>query len=461
MTATNQFSAGREVPWFRLAKRLSIAAACAASFCLMMAGCAPTNLTEPSPPPQGPVPGPPVYGPAPTTVPPTGGPAPATPPGMENRIGVGFLAPLTGPRAVIGQSMLRAAQLALFEVADKNFVLLPRDTRGTPDGARAAAQEALSAGARLLLGPVFSDSVKSAAPVARAAGVSLIAFTNDRSVAGDGVYVLGVSPIDKINRVVGYAIHAGKTRLAALIPASPFGDLVLASFQAAVQRAGGIAIRTERYEPTQESMIEAVKRLGDYDTRRAALLAQRKQLAAQGDEVAKLALRRLEGRETLGDVEFDAVLVPETGEQVKALAPLLPYYEVDIRRVKVLGIDDWSSRSLRREPALKGAWYAGPPPDALDDFAGRYRRVYGADPHPLAALAYDAAALSAVLASHEGGPAFDAASLTASNGFAGSAGLFRLLPSGVSERRFAVMEVQPQGLRVVSPPPKTFEALSN
>lgn len=403
----------------------------------------------------------------PPAAPPLAAPAPDVPPRlipppeMRENVRVGLLLPLTGPRAALGRSMLRAAQLALFEVADARFILLPRDTGGTEDGARRAAEDALASGAQLLLGPVFKAAVLGAGPVARAGLVSLVAFTNDAAVAGDGVFAIGVSPVDKINRVVTYAISQGKRRLAALIPTGRYGDLLLASFEAAAARAGGAVVRVERYEPNSASMTAATKRLANYGSRRAALQRQRRALQAKDDAIAKLALKRLSARDALGKVSFSAILVPETGEAVKALAPLLPYYEIDIRRVRVLGVDDWSPRDLRREPALGGAWYAGPPPGVLKGFIARYRAVYKSAPHALATLAYDAVALAAVLAQRPGGPTFDVAALTARNGFAGSAGLFRLLPSGASERRFAIMQVAPDAVRVISPSPPTFEDLSN
>jgi ABC-type branched-subunit amino acid transport system substrate-binding protein len=380
---------------------------------------------------------------------------------MSESVRVGLLLPLSGPRAAVGRSMLRAAQLALFEVADGQFVLVPRDTGGTEDGARRAAEDALASGARLLLGPVFKPAVEGAGPVARGGLVNLVAFTNDPTVAGDGVFAIGVSPVDKINRVVGFAVSQGKYRLAALIPVGRYGDLLLSSFEAAATREGAAVVRVERYEQTSKSMTEAAKRLANYGSRRAALQQQRNALEAKDDAIARLALKRLAARDALGKVDFSAVLVPETGEAVKALAPLLPYYEIDIRRVRVLGVDDWSPRDLRREPALGGAWYAGPPPGVLKDFIARYRAVYKATPHALAVLAYDAVALAAVLAQRPGGPTFDTATLTSRNGYAGSAGLFRLLPSGASERRFAIMQVAPEAVRVISPPPATFEDLSN
>jgi ABC-type branched-subunit amino acid transport system substrate-binding protein len=289
----------------------------------------------------------------------------------------------------------------------------------------------------------------------------MIAFTNNRTAAGEGAFVIGFLPSQRVARVIAYAASRGATRFAALIPDGPYGEQVAASFHQAVQRAGGLVVRTERYAPGIESATEAVKRLASYDVRRAVLLNQQKALADRDDEVSRRARQRLEARETVGDVEFDAVLIPETGEAITTLAPLLPYYDIDTRKIRILGINDWSDRALRREPALKGAWYAGPAPEAREAFAERFRRIYQGEPHALAPLAYDATALAAVLGAREAGADYSIDALSAPNGFAGSAGLFRLRPNGLVEHRFAVFEVQPDEVKIVSPAPQAFDLVTN
>lgn len=391
----------------------------------------------------------------PSQIPPAPGVVLTPPDGVTDRIPIGLLLPLSGRSAALGRSLLDAAQLALFEVAGEKFELLPRDTMGTPEGARAAAESVLDSGARLLLGPVFAASARETAPVAQLRGVTQIAFTNDRTAAGDGAFVIGFLPGQRIRRVVSYAASKGVRRFAALIPQGYFGDLVGADYQQAVAQVGGELVRVARYAPTTESAIDAVKRLGDYDARKAALSARRNALKAAGDPASLRALKFLENRETLGDVPFDAVLLPESGQALTAVAPLLPYYEIDTRKVRVLGIDDWSPRALRREAAIAGAWYVGPDPGAHDAFSQRFAKIYGAGPHPLASLAYDATALAAVLA-ESGDGSLGPDRLTVANGFAGSTGLFRFSPDGLVEHRFSVMEVQPDAVRVVAPAPQAF-----
>ena len=380
---------------------------------------------------------------------------------MADRISIGLLLPLSGSSAVLGRSLLDAAQLATFEVADKNFVLLPRDTAGTPEGARAAAASAIENGAKLLLGPVFAASALAAAPLARDAGINMVAFTNNRAAAGNGAFVMGFLPSQRIDRVISYAASQGASRFAALLPEGPYGDGASDAFVQAVQRAGASVVRIERYGSDSQSAAKAAKRLGNYDARRQELLAQRRILSETRNEVSKRALKRLENLETLGDVDFDAVLLLETGDALKGLAPRLPYYDIDIRTVRVLGIDDWSSRSLRREPSLARAWFASPSVAAVADFRARFLKIYGRSPHALAPLAYDATALAAVLASRDGRPDFSVDALTAANGFAGSAGLFRLLTSGLVEHQFAVYEVRQDKIRTISEASQAFEVLGN
>ncbi len=417
----------------------------------MIASLPPSDRRTPPPDPRTRPPGavpPPVSAPSPGVV--------LTPPqGVVERVPVGLLLPLSGDSAELGSSLLDAAQLALFEVAGNRFELLPRDTGGTPEGARKAAAAALDSGARLVLGPVFGASARATVPVTLGRSVPQIAFTNDSTAAGPGSYVIGLLPEQRLERVVSYARSRGVVRFAALIPEGGFGDRIGGDFQQAVVRAGGELVRIARYAPTTESVTAAIRRLGDYDARRGALAARRQELEAAGDPQSLRSLRALANRETFGDVAFDAVLLLETGPALNAVAPLLPYYEIDTRKVQVLGIHDWSPLELRREAALAGAWYAGPDPDARAAFAARFEKIYGRKPHPLASLAYDATALAAVLVEGNGS-AFSAESLTAAHGFAGSTGLFRFGADGRVEHRFAVMEVHPDRIRVLAPAPDSF-----
>lgn len=389
-------------------------------------------------------------------------------PGAMPVVPVALLLPLSGPDATVGDDLLDAAQLALFDAADKGFRLLPYDTGGTADGAARAAREAIGDGVRLILGPLFAGSVAAVTPVAASGSINVVAFSNDRAAAGPNTFLIGLPPEASVNRIVDYAARRGIRRFALLAPENEFGRRVQVAMRQAAGVVGGAVTAIETYPPGDagaRNMASVVRRLARYDGRRAALDAERRQLSGRNDEIARQALRRLEQLQTLGELPFDAVLVPEGGAVLRTIAPLLPFYDIDPSKVRLLGLHTWQqaggTAALGREPALVGAWFAALPPGPRARFVARFRSVYGRAPHIISSLAYDATALAAVLARAADGPDFRAPALTASNGFAGADGIFRLLPSGEVERGLAVLEITPKDTRLLDRAPTTFERAAN
>ena len=373
---------------------------------------------------------------------------------------VGFLVPLSGPAALEGRALLDAAQMALFDVGS-DIVLLPRDTKGRPETAAAAAAEVIDQGAQLLLGPLFADSVAAVAPLADEAGIRVVAFSTDPRVAGDGRYLIGFTSAQQVRRLVTFAAAAGIGRFALLAPYSAYGRAVAAQYGEAVAAAGATLARAEFYAPDGSDAQAAVRRLAEYDRRHAALVEQVALLEARDDELARQSLARLEGLDTLGPAPFDALLIADGGQGLRAVAPILPYYDIDPTEVRLMGTGLWDDPRTLAEPTLAGGWFVSPPPEARARFVARFEATYGATPPRLATLAYDATALAGVLAGQPLGADFSDAALLSRNGFAGVDGVFRFGADGLAERGLAVMQVMPEGVAaVLDPAPRSFQTVA-
>lgn len=371
---------------------------------------------------------------------------------------IAILLPLSGSNATLGKSMLRAAQLALFDLAGPKFALLPFDTKGTPAGASIAAAAAYDSDVSLILGPLLSTSVSAIADEARARNIRVVAFSTDRSVTGRGIYIMGFLPRTQVERVVAFAQNRGLLRFAVLAPQDAYGYTVVEALKQAVGKSEGVVTRVAFYDRATamdtEKLSEIVRELADYDLRKQALEEHRAELETLTDEISKLELEGLEGQDTLGDVDFDAILLPEGGDRLKSIAPLLSYYDIDPKRVRFLGTGQWDDPTIGTEPALLGGWYATSEPKEWDRFVRRYKERFKAKPPRLASLAYDATALAAVLVGT--GATLDDFSLTVRGGFAGVDGVFRFHGDGLVERGLAVLEVLRRGPKVVSPAPANF-----
>lgn len=337
------------------------------------------------------------------------------------------LLPLTGPSASLGAALFNAAQLALFEVADKNFNLLPFDSKGTADGVSAAVQQAVAQHADIIIGPLFSAEAKTAAPMARQAGISMLALTNDRTAAGSGVFVLGFLPGQQAVRVADYARSQNRPRLAILAPSTDYGRIVVE----AVENTPGLGssiTALEYYDPANADASGPIHRLVKPDPKKP------------------------------GDVGFDALLLPDEGQRLRAVAAALPGQGIDPAQVKLLGTMAWEDNRTASEPALSGGWYAAPAETSHADFDNRYAKAFGAKPPRLASLAYDATALAAVLARRTPRD-FSLTALTNPTGFAGVDGIFRLRLDGTAERGYAIREVVTGGPdKEVAPAPASFQA---
>jgi ABC-type branched-subunit amino acid transport system substrate-binding protein len=380
----------------------------------------PAPLAAPQPP----------YG-APSTF---GGP----PPAAAGPAKVALLVPLSGANARLGQALLDAAQLALFEAPNDRLTLIPRDTGGTAEGAAKATRGAIADGAQLILGPLLAAEVQAAKPVAANAHINVIAFSTVAQAAGGNVFLMGFLPRQEVLRVVGYARERGLDRFAALAPDSPYGHLMTDALREVATASGARVAAVEYYAPRSGDAQAAIRRLLPAGAP-----------PGSPDASAAAAAR-----------PFGALLLPEGGSELRQIARQVREASVETGPPpQLLGSGLWDVPDLGNEPALVGGWFAASPPEARRDFEQRFRAAYGRDPPRLASLGYDAAALAEVLATGRGGQPFSQQAILDPQGFTGVDGLFRFAANGLVQRGLAVLEVEPQGNVVVAPAPQSFQNL--
>lgn len=354
-----------------------------------------------------------------------------TPPHMVGRDikRAAVLLPFSHPNARVrsdAEGLLAGIELALFNRGEENFLILPKDTAGIRSTAEARAQEALDEGADLIIGPLFSANIQVVREQAFAANVPVIGFSSQSEAAGQGAYLISVSPEEEVSRVVEVAARRGARTYAFLGPSDEYGRRVEAALRFAAARNGGSVISSAFYSPSNDAPVD------------------------EAQQVAS-ALKRL-GTRPQNEI---AVMIPEAGVKLRAVAPLLPYYGVDIRRVQMLGTGRWNDESVWREPTLSGGIFAAPDPANLTQFEESFTRIYGAKPNALASIGYDAGAMAAALASAD---ALTVEGITTPDGFNGVNGLFRFRADGTAERSLSVLQIDPrEGAKAIELGKETFD----
>ncbi|MBA4748512.1 MAG: penicillin-binding protein activator [Sphingopyxis sp.] len=324
---------------------------------------------------------------------------------------IALLVPQTGANADVGTAIANATTLALLDTRAERVRITTYDTAL---GAAAAARQAVADGNKLILGPLLSEDVAAVAPVARAADVPVLSFSNDSGVAGNGVFIMGFVPGQSVERVVGYARSKGMRRFGALVPKNIYGDRAAAAFRDAVTDSGGTLVAMEGYDRSATAMTGAARRL----TSAGAM---------------------------------DAVLIADSGGNAVRAVPLI---NADGTR-QLLGTELWNTdASLASNPVMRGAWFASVSDGLYGQLAAKYRARFGKAPYRLASLGYDAVLLT-VRVSREWQPGtdFPTERLMAGDGFGGIDGIFRFDQRGVAVRALEVTEIGAGGFRVIAPAP--------
>lgn len=342
-------------------------------------------------------------------------------------VNVAILLPLSGSKSALGHSMLQGAQLALFEMGYTNFNLMPRDTAGTPRGAATAATSAINDGAQLILGPLFSDSVRAVKGIARSKNISVIAFSTDWTLADNNTFLIGFMPFSQVERVAHYALAKGYKNFGLVAPQDTYGNAVTSQFNEVVLKNGGGLVKSIRYNKGDASVINQIATWKPKN----------------GNPPA-----------------FNAVFMPVGGEQTDMIASALSYNNLMPTNIKRLGTGLWDNTRIAKQPNMQGAWFAAPSPSARREFEQKYMTAYGAQPLRLATLAYDATALAAILAKNGfdrgNRPAYNYTAITNPNGFAGTDGIFRFRSNGLVERGLAVLELRNGRIIQIDPAPQRF-----
>lgn len=339
---------------------------------------------------------------------------------IPGKVRVGLILPLTAPgnAGVAGGALKNAAEMAIAEFNGSKVQLLVKDDRGTPDGAREAAQQVIAEGAEIIVGPLLAPSVQAVGQVARGANRSVIAFSTDATVASRGIYLLSFMPESDVDRIVDFAVTRGKRSIAALIPNTAYGNVVAAAFQEAAARRNVRVPALERFD--RGTLDGAVRRI-----------------AAVGDQA-------------------DALFVPESGDGMAAVGQALAGAGISSPRMQLLGTGVWDDPRVLSVKALQGGWYAAPEKGGFNAFASRYRARFGSEPTRIASLAYDAVFLVDALYGKLGSQGFSDATLTNPEGIVGTDGLFRFRQDGTNQRGLAVLAVGAGTAQTISPAPRAF-----
>ena len=324
----------------------------------------------------------------------------------------------------IARNLENAARLAISDLSGVQIDLRVYPTAGDPARAASAAAAAVNDGARIILGPVYAEEANAAGVAIAGTGISLLAFSNNPTIAGGNVFILGPTFRNTADRLVRYGLRTGIDSYMIVHSDDLQGVVGRDAIASAVRNAGAQVAGIQSYPLSQEGILATAPRI--------------------------VAATQAAGADGL-------FLTAGVNSDLPYLATALPENGLPPSAVRYLGLTRWNAvPQALALPGLQGGLFALPDQQMSGLFDGRYTAAFGEAPHPLAGLAYDGIAAIGALVARGDTTALSRGALTQGQGFQGTAGIFRLLTDGTNERGLAVAEVRNNQVVILESAPRSF-----
>lgn len=327
---------------------------------------------------------------------------------------------------LLASNLANAARMAVADLAPIQIDLQVYNTAGSAPQAASVAQQAVQEGASIIIGPLHREAAVAASTAVAANGVNVLSFSNTSSIAGGNLFLLGQLYETTSRRLLGYATSQGITRFYVVSADGPAGNLGRVAIANAAASVGGQIVGSKSYALSQADIMAATD----------AIVAEARAAGAQA-----------------------IVTTAQPGAELAILGTLLPEKGLN---AQMIGLTRWNAApEMLQVPGLNGGLFAMPDTARQAAFKSRYEAAYGNAPHPLAGLAYDGIAAVGALVASGRRDALSGQSLTRSNGFQGTSGIFRLLRNGLNQRGLAVATVNNGQVQILQPAPANFSNATN
>ena len=302
-------------------------------------------------------------------------------------IRIGLLAPLTGSYSDLGNSLLYSLQLALEEINDKNVIIVPRDSGfNEKEKLNKAINEIKSNDVKVVIGPITNEEFEIAE---KHNDLIFISPSNINSKFSNNIISIGISLESQLLALLNFIKKQKKTKTVIMYPKNQFSDLI----EKELKNLNLTNIKTFIYSPNPEVLTGEIEELTNYTQRKRNLELRKKMFEDKEDEESIKELERLEQLYTLGNINFDSVIIIDFGNSLKSVLTSLVYTDVNQENVLITTVNQWFDESIFFENTIKDLYYPSVNFKEFNKYNEKYFKKFNIYPSEITILTYDALGL--------------------------------------------------------------------
>ena len=300
----------------------------------------------------------------------------------NEKIRIGLLVPLTGKNSEIGQSIIKSARLAINTINNASIEIIPKDTQSNPEVTLAAAKELANSGIKIVVGPVFNESLIYLDELSE---LTFLALTNKNDNFSKNIINAGINATSQLNAIKKFIELNEIKKTIFLTPDVSFKNEI----EKAISNSKIKILENYIYNTDPTKLTKQIEKITRYEIRKQNLEDEINRLEKSEQSNKELLIERLKKRDTLGSVKFDSVVISDFDESLKSVTTSLLYTDITPKEKYFITLNQWFDESLLKETSSQPLYFPSANKDNYDEFSNEYFEKYNQYPNQLSFLSYD------------------------------------------------------------------------
>ena len=300
----------------------------------------------------------------------------------NEKIRIGLLVPLTGKNSEIGQSIIKSTRLAINTINNASIEIIPKDTQSNPEVTLAAAKELANSGIKIVIGPVFNESLIYLDELSE---LTFLALTNKNDNFSKNIINAGINATSQLNAIKKFIELNEIKKTIFLTPDVSFKNEI----EKAISNSKIKILENYIYNTDPTKLTKQIEKITRYEIRKQNLEDEINRLEKSEQSNKELLIERLKKRDTLGSVKFDSVVISDFDESLKSVTTSLLYTDITPKEKYFITLNQWFDESLLKETSSQPLYFPSANKDNYDEFSIEYFEKYNQYPNQLSFLSYD------------------------------------------------------------------------
>ena len=300
----------------------------------------------------------------------------------NNKIKIGLLVPLTGKNSEIGQSIIKSTRLAINTINNPSIEIVPKDTQSNPAITLRAAKELANSGIKIVIGPVFNESLIY---LDKLSELTFLALTNKNDNFSKNIINAGVNATSQLNTIKKFLKLNEIKKTIFLTPDVKYQNEI----KRAISSSKIKIIKNYIYNTDPTKLTQEIEKITHYNIRKQNLEDELVRLEKSNQTNKKLLIERLKKRDTLGSVKFDSIIVADFDESLKSITTSLLYTDISPKKKYFITLNQWFDKSLLEEASVQPLYFPSINKKNYEAFSVEYFEKFNQYPNQLSFLSFD------------------------------------------------------------------------